>query len=368
MKRLIVCADGTWNFRDQIDDETQLRHATNVTKVARAVNPRSSKGIDQVVFYHDGVGTNKGLDHWVGGAIGEGIESNIRDLYRYIAYNYSEGDEIFLFGFSRGAFTVRTLAGFMKRFGLLIKADDFFVPDLFEAYKSQRFLDSVRADVKFRNLHEVKPCPKIKFIGVWDTVGALGLPGSIGAILNGPKFAFHDIGLDSHIQYAYQALAIDEQRVPFEPSFWARPSDWQGSLEQTWFAGVHCNCGGGYSPDGLANEALHWLVEKAERHGLEFNSEYLAHYRPCFNSELRDSMTPSYSALGRLVRQIGVHPNDGEQIHQSVLDRRAITELGYDPFNLTIAISGDHKIPIVDTTRIKRERCELAREFPNAIR
>ena len=109
MKRLVICADGTWNFRDQQDDETKLRHVTNVAKLARAILPRSSQGIDQVVIYHDGVGTQKGVDHIVGGATGDGIEANIRDLYRSIAYNYVEGDELYLFGFSRGAYTVRTL-------------------------------------------------------------------------------------------------------------------------------------------------------------------------------------------------------------------------------------------------------------------
>lgn len=121
MKRLIICADGTWNFRDQVDDETKRRHVTNVTKVARAVLPRASDGTHQVVIYHDGVGTQKGVDHLVGGATGEGIEGNIRDLYRSIAYNYVDGDELFFFGFSRGAYTVRTLAGFMDHFNLLQK-------------------------------------------------------------------------------------------------------------------------------------------------------------------------------------------------------------------------------------------------------
>src|SRR5580692_10098571 len=102
MKRLVICADGTWNVRDQIDKATGKRHATNVTKIARAVNPRSPDGIDQIVYYHDGVGTQRGLDWLTGGAFGLGIERNIRDIYRFIAYNYVPDDEIYLFGFSRG--------------------------------------------------------------------------------------------------------------------------------------------------------------------------------------------------------------------------------------------------------------------------
>jgi uncharacterized protein (DUF2235 family) len=369
VKRLIICADGTWNFRDQ-QDRDQHRHATNVTKVARAVLPRSSKGVDQVVIYHDGVGTHQGLDHLVGGATGEGIEGNIRDLYRSIAYNYVEGDELFLFGFSRGAYTVRTLAGFMYHFHLLQKSDDFFVPDLFRAYELRKDLQAVRNDPAFRNLHEVKDCPLIKFIGVWDTVGALGTPGSVGDLVDGNSFKYHDIELNSNIENAYHALAIDEQRVPFKPSFWARPPAWAGKLEQTWFCGVHCNVGGGYSPDGLANEALHWLVEKAEGYGLEVDAEYLNHFRPCFNSTLNDSMNLMYRIFGEYHRPVGEHRDHGEQIHQSVIDRLTLKDLAYAPHNVAAElIAGPNALPVVDTTRIPRGTpCQLEQEHPTPPR
>jgi uncharacterized protein (DUF2235 family) len=354
MKRLVICADGTWNFRDQVDDETKLRHATNVTKLARAVFPRTSKGVDQIVIYHDGVGTNKGLDHVVGGATGDGIEANIRDLYRSIAYNYSDGDELYLFGFSRGAYTVRTLAGFMHHLGLLQKCDDFFVPDLFRAYEAIKNLDAVKADPDFRNLHAVRPCPAIKFIGVWDTVGALGAAGPLGNLLNGNRFAYHDIELNSDILNAYQALALDERRVPFKPSLWTRPDGWKGNLEQTWFVGVHCNVGGGYSPDGLANEALHWLIEKAEGFGLEVDDAYLTYFRPCFNSNLNDSMSMLYRPFGEYVRPVGEHRADGEQVHQSVVDRVKLTECNYSPKNMQPVMNGADPLPVVTTERIAR--------------
>lgn len=114
MKRIVICADGTWNERDRVDEKTGRRHPTNVTKVARGVLPQSANGTPQVVYYHEGVGTGGGLDRLTGGAFGRGIEANIRALYRFIVYNYAEGDELYFFGFSRGAFTVRTLAGFMN--------------------------------------------------------------------------------------------------------------------------------------------------------------------------------------------------------------------------------------------------------------
>jgi len=125
MKRLIVCADGTWNQRDQASKNAKTRRPTNVMKVARAVLSRDSKGIDQVVVYHEGVGTAGGLDKFTGGAFGDGIEQNVRSLYRSILYNYCPGDELFLFGFSRGAFAVRTLLGFINLVGLLEKDDDY---------------------------------------------------------------------------------------------------------------------------------------------------------------------------------------------------------------------------------------------------
>ena len=121
MKRIIVCADGTWNDQDQIDPNTGKRRPTNVTKLTRAIIPRAADGIEQVVYYHDGVGTGDILDRFTGGAFGDGIEINVRDLYRFLVYNFNAGDEIYLFGFSRGAFTVRTLAGFMNRVGLVQK-------------------------------------------------------------------------------------------------------------------------------------------------------------------------------------------------------------------------------------------------------
>ena len=369
MKRLIICADGTWNDRDQEDEDTGRRHATNVTKLARSVASRTVDGIDQVVIYHDGVGTHDRLDRLLGGLTGEGIEANIRDLYRSIAYNYADGDELYLFGFSRGAFTVRTLAGFMHHFGLVHKGDDFFVPDLFAAYQAGQDLQAVRSQRHFRYLHEVRYSPPITFIGVWDTIGALGAPGILGDLLNGNRFSYHDIELNSNVLNACHALAIDERRVPFKPSLWLRPPGWSGRLEQTWFAGVHCNVGGGYSPDGLANEALHWLIEKAEALGLEVDDAYLAHFRPCFNSTLNDSMTLLYRSLGTLERPIGEHREHGEQVHQSAIDRLSLPECGYAPPNLRSVMCGDAPLPIVNTTRIARgTACHLADEPPSAPR
>jgi uncharacterized protein (DUF2235 family) len=278
MKRIILCADGTWNLRDQIDEETGRRRPTNVTKVARAIRPRSAMGIDQVVFYHDGIGTRGPMDKITGGAFGHGMEENIRSLYRSIVYNYEPGDELYLFGFSRGAFTIRSLVGFMNLVGLVEKDDDYFVPDIYSCYEKGKRPGSPEWTHAFRKVQGARPCPPIRLVGVWDTVGALGAPGAIGKIanaFNGSKYSYHDVNLHPTVAHAYHALALDERRKPFKPTLWAKPSGWTGILEQAWFAGVHSNVGGGYSPDGLANEALHWMVEKAEALGLEFDQNYL---------------------------------------------------------------------------------------------
>lgn len=356
MKRIILCADGTWNLRDQVDEKTGRRRPTNVTKVARAVLPRSAAGIDQVVYYHDGIGTRGPLDKLTGGAFGKGIEENIRNLYRFIVYNYEPGDELYFFGFSRGAFTVRSLAGFMNLVGLVEKDDDYFVPDIYACYEKGNRPGSPEWSHAFRKVQGARACPPIRFIGVWDTVGALGAPGVVGKVasaLNGNKYGCHEVALHPTVEHAYHALALDERRKPFKPTFWTRPQGWAGVLEQAWFAGVHSNVGGGYSPDGLANEALHWMVEKSEALGVEFDQTYLKPFRPCFNAVLHDSMSSKYRLFGPYVRPVGEHLLDGERIHQSVIDRR--THLNdYRPPNLEQFLTKHSANGYSQTARVPR--------------
>ena len=352
MKRIVICADGTWNEPERKDEKSGRPQPTNVLKVARAVLPRSSTGHDQIVYYHEGVGTLGNLDKWTGGAFGHGMEKNVRSLYRFLVYNYEPNDELYLFGFSRGAFTVRTLVGFMNKVGLLQKNDEFYTPEVYALYESSAALDSAEWKHAFRRIRDARPCPIIHFIGVWDTVGALGPPGLLGHILNPNKYRYHDIELHPNILNACHAVAIDERRKPFAPSLWSRPPGWTGTLKQVWFAGVHSNVGGGYHPDGLANEALHWMIEEAERLGLEFDKQYLAHYRPCFNSVLQDSMSTMYRIMGAYERVIG--NSDAEAVHQSAFDRVSLRECSYDPANLRSYAGGAGKDGAINTTRIQR--------------
>jgi len=353
MKRIIICADGTWNVRDQVDEESGKRRPTNVTKIARGIRPRARDGVDQVVFYHDGLGTSGPMDKVTGGAFGTGIEDNIRNLYRAIVYNYEPNDELYFFGFSRGAFTVRTLSGFMKFVGLVEKDDDYYVPEIYNCYETNKRQGSREWEAAFHNIKGTRPCPPITCIGVWDTVGALGAPGVIGkvaSVFNGNKYAYHDVGLNDFVLNAFHALAIDERRRPFAPTLWTRPTGWAGQLEQAWFPGVHSNVGGGYKPDGLANEALHWIVSKAEKLGLDVDHDYIEHFEPHFDSKLHDSMSLKYRLLGPSIRPIGRQRADGECVHEAAIKRMGHADSKYSPENLKAVVgTGAGALPVVKT-------------------
>jgi hypothetical protein len=241
----------------------------------------------------------------------------------------------------------------MNKVGLIQKDDDYYVPEIYACYESSEGPGSSAWTKAFHRVKGTRPCPAIRFIGVWDTVGALGAPGLLGHFFNPGKYKYHDVGLNPAVEHAYHALAVDERRLPFAPNLWTRPAGWPGQLEQTWFPGVHSNVGGGCAPDGLANEALHWLVEKAEALGLEFDSAYLLHYLPCFNSVLNNSMTLLYRTMGPLVRSLGQHVGDGEAVHQSTVDRIARASCGYQPDNVA-ACQHSVRLPVVTTTRIAR--------------
>ena len=171
----------------------------------------------------------------------------------------------------------------------------------------------------FSKVGQLGPCPEIQMIGVWDTVGAL------------QDAAHHDVGLNDSIKHAYQALAIDERRVAFKPELWQRPEGWTGDLEQAWFAGAHANVGGSYNPDGLANEALHWMCERAEGLGLELDWEYLSHYRPCFDSWSNDEAKTWDWLWGYHTRSIAQRSDTGETLHPSVMDRMGLAQSDFCP-------------------------------------
>ena len=186
MKRLVVCSDGTWNSPEQ-------KHPTNVLKMARMVTPSALDGTPQVVFYDQGVGTGNWVDRWIGGITGKGLSKNIQDAYRFLMHNYEDGDEVFLFGFSRGAYTARSTAGFIRNCGLLHKRHSDEVDKTYELYRRRDAGPKSNAAVTFRSSYSREI--EVKFVGVWETVGLLGIPLLGLRFLTHRKYRFHDLEL-----------------------------------------------------------------------------------------------------------------------------------------------------------------------------
>jgi uncharacterized protein (DUF2235 family) len=327
-RRLIICADGTWNEPEKIE------HTTNVLKLARAVRPRDPEGIHQVVFYDWGVGTQHGSDRVVGGAFGTGLNKNIRDAYRFLVHNYAPGDQLFFLGFSRGAYTVRSLAGMIRNCGLLKKRKSHLIEAAFEHYRSPetRLHPDSATSRKFRRAHSRKV--PIHFLGVFDTVGALGVPLKLFKRFNARRHGFHDARLSSWVKNAHQALAIDEKRKPFKPSIWSTEPG-RKNTSQVWFAGVHTNIGGGYPFTGLSNKTLLWMVDRARESGLCLDTGYLKSLTPVNAAQtLGKSYKKFYRLLGPAPRRIGTTNPHDESIHPSAL-RRFEEDPSYRPPNLS---------------------------------
>ena len=367
MKRLIICADGTWDTPDLIDtsdasaaqeqkilSKHPVREPSNVVKMARAIKPTAEDKTQQVVYYDQGVGTGMGFyDKFIGGGFGVGLSYNILDCYRFLVDNYDDGDELFLFGFSRGAFTVRSLAGMLHHCGLLTKDDAYYIPEAYEHYlleDNDPAILAFREGTKFRKRNHPTRDINIKFIGVWDTVGALGLPfhGPLARRVN-QKYSFHDVTLGENVEFAYQALAIDEWRAPFEASVWnpVQPPPPHQTIEQKWFIGSHCNVGGTVKAnrlrgaDGkfhsyrLESYAFRWMVEKATAKavGLEFDQQYVAHFNGRPECSIRPTWTGIYKLWPKYLRPIGATQFGNESIHESVMERMA-ADPAYRPANL----------------------------------
>jgi uncharacterized protein (DUF2235 family) len=329
MKKLVVCADGTWNTDDDTDHGFPC--PTNVTKIARALLPADKDGVPQVVRHIDGVGSQVGIKVR-GGAIGRGLFHNVLAGYRFLCQNYEEGDQLFLFGFSRGAYTARSLAGLIRNSGILKRGQESHEDKaigLYRDYAPETAPDGEEA-VRFRAAHSHDS--DVEFIGVWDTVGALGIPGLDGRfrILKGFDWQFHDVSLSAKIKNAFHALAIHEHRTEFLPTLWEKKEDAPAGqvLEQVWFSGVHADVGGGYPETGLSDVTLRWMMDKAEEHGkLAFDYNPLINFRPDPRAKGHDSFGAFYRVLDWLRQKPGLREYGGENtatcesIHPSVHER-----------------------------------------------
>ena len=273
-RRVVVCCDGTWNTPDELREGAA--EPTNVAKLALSV--MTGDGSEQLLFYEPGVGTTPD-DRVLGGAFGYGLSANIRNAYRWLATNYQTGDALYLFGFSRGAYTARSLAGLIRNCGLLRSDNVDQVDPAFAFYRdrtSHTHPSSIASQL-FRRMYSHDE-DEIHCIGVWDTVGALGIPNQMpgwdrlaGVFTDWERlWGFHDTQLSSHVHNAFHALSIDEQRAAFAPTLWTQDAagSAQQRLEQVWFAGVHSEVGGGSASPALSDIALMWMIDRAQQCGL----------------------------------------------------------------------------------------------------
>jgi hypothetical protein len=283
-KRIILLSDGTGNSASKV-------WKSNVWRVFESLDLR---GNDQIAFYDDGVGTSsfKPLA-LLGGVFGWGLKRNVLDIYKFLCENYQQGDQIFGFGFSRGAFTMRVVIGLILNQGLVTGVTDAELYQkakmAYRAYRAERFHTFLRLEWPFRKLRDLglfllgarydksenTQVESIDFVGVWDTVAAYGLP--IDEMARGVSQWIWPLELpnrnfDDRIKRACHALSLDDERTTFHPVLWNEQGVPRERLTQVWFAGVHSNVGGGYPDDSLAYIPLYWMMREAQSRGLQFKT------------------------------------------------------------------------------------------------
>jgi hypothetical protein len=391
MKRIIVLVDGTWNKEGAGADTNVAKLDSGKKIITQAfIKAIATGGIVQHVHYHDGVGSDGNLtQRLLGGAIGLGLKKIIKQVYEFVVSDYTAGDEIYIFGFSRGAYAARALAGLIGASGIQRKKND----DVFEiAWAHYRVTPSVReqpqtassADHKtlenYNSLAERQAfydSRAIKCVAVWDTVGSYGIPAGIGLAALARYFTlvtlgFHDTSFGDHIDVGLHAVAVDEHRRPFVPTFWtiAKGHQPRGHVEQTWFAGAHGNVGGGYAQSGLSDQALIWMIARVQAlTNMEFDvAAVRSNTRANIAEAVVDSTKgwvidhtfPHYrTILSPVAIQHGYLFNTedpteehiNERVHWSVIAKRASAANQYSPPNLPTAIPPEQIAEITDEER-----------------
>jgi uncharacterized protein (DUF2235 family) len=315
MKRLIVCCDGTWQ-------DLSSTCPSNVVKLAQSIKPIANDGTAQIVFYDQGIGTEN--EKILGGAAGVGIDNNIQDCYRFLSFNYCQGDEIYLFGFSRGAYTIRSLAGMIYCSGLLERTHITRAPEAYELYRNRDIKPRDREAVQYRQTYGARV--PITLLGCFDTVGALGIP------LVAPlrifdqrlhrRYKFHDTTLNKFVLNALHAMAIDEIRAVFDVTpMTPHPDATSQRVIQKWFPGEHGCVGGGTEEHrGLSDGALKWMIDSIIEMGLGLEFDFNA---------IPDGIEPDpycnfkndpgfFKLAGIKLRDVG---DAVESIHESTIQR-----------------------------------------------
>lgn len=275
-KRIIICCDGT-----SANAVAGNNHFTNVAKIASIIQPCKIEGgekITQVKYYDSGVGTHEWADPITGGLTGTGMDIKIQMAYLFLVNNFNPGDELFFFGFSRGAYTVRSLVGLINAIGILKKENARRgITNFFDIYKES---NAIVRDGKIRHLREMGMCYNdvpVKMIGVFDTVSSI----------KGLNTKFHQVNLDSRIEYAYHALAANERRYYFYPELWVPGENVTTITEQRWFPGSHSDLGGQNTGSQLSDIALSWMLERAqEQGGLSIDQKCFSDLKPDYSAQV----------------------------------------------------------------------------------
>ena len=382
-KNIVLLSDGTGN-------SAAKRHKTNVWRLYEALD--LSKPDVQIAFYDDGVGSQEFLPvKLLAGAFGLGVARNVLELYAVLCRTYRPGDRIYLFGFSRGAFTVRMLAGFVSSCGLVRSNNDTELRRearrRFRTYRLRhkrgylyRWVLTVRQVLSGAKREENAQCrPCIEFIGAWDTVDGYGFPvyelNAIWGDLVWP-LRFVNQRLPRNVKRACHALSIDEERTSFRPTLWdetpvgdedekrqscTEPVPTEGTehkpprIEQIWFAGVHGDVGGGYPKSTLALVTLDWMISKVEtssagRAGLLFLPPLRDEYRRRANChgvqhDSRSGLRAYYRYEPRNIRRLCLAAGMREaKVHRTALERIQKKVAPYAP----TALPTDYQV--VDST------------------
>ena len=313
-KNIVVLSDGT-------GQEGGLGNNTNVYKLFNMVEDRTA---DQITFYDRGLGT--GWRRITGNVAGMGISQNIFECYKFIFENYMADDNIFLLGFSRGATTVRSLSAFIHLFGILPKSRPELIKKAYKIYKisNGKIRKAVADDFVSRHHNQ---WTKIKFLGVWDTVDALGLPlKKLNTFIDWmPMFRhkFHNLTLSESVEHARQALALDDERLIFHPKIWDKEIKDYQTMKQVWFSGMHTDVGGGYKEQELSDIPLIWMIEEAKKAGLKIYPKHKVKVQPNANGFMHDSRKGFPNSLYvKKVREWNLETHGKPVVHESVLLRK----------------------------------------------
>lgn len=329
-KNIIILSDGT-------GQDGGSGHNTNVYKLFNMLLQRSP---DQMVFYDQGLGTEsngllmkaKGL---ISKATGLGISKNIKQCYQFLFDNYQAGDQIYLLGFSRGATTIRSLSSFIHLFGILPQSRPELVKQAYNIYKEKNQKKRQKRADDFIARHHTM-WTKIKFIGAWDTVAALGVPFKwADKLLNALPFfkhGFQNLTLSPSVQNAYHALAIDDERLTFHPVLWDAEVEEEQRVKQVWFAGMHTDVGGGYKENTLSDVPLQWIIEKAVKHGLLIYPNHTVEISPDSDGVMHNSRGKFFEKIYKSKERFWPSGrSDVPLVHVSVTERTKNKKNENDP-------------------------------------